>query len=90
MEIRGREQRVVVEHLLEVRDEPGLVHRVAVEASAEDVVHPAGGHPVQGRPHHLERVVAACSEQQLQVRGRRELRCAAEAAVLRVELRTQR
>ena len=47
MEVRGDEQRVVVEHLLEVRDEPALVDRVAVEAAADEVVHAAGGHRVE-------------------------------------------
>ena len=32
------QQRVVVEHLLEVRDEPALVDRVAREAAAEVIV----------------------------------------------------
>src|SRR4030095_6621696 len=38
VEIDARQQRVVVEHLLEVGDEPGGVHGVAGEATAELVV----------------------------------------------------
>ena len=49
VEIRRGEQRVVVEHLLEVRDEPLAVDRVPVEAAADEVVHPARGHRVEGR-----------------------------------------
>ena len=49
MEVRRGEQRVVVEHLLEVRHEPGLVDGVAVEAAAEEVVHAARGHRVERR-----------------------------------------
>ena len=90
VEVRGREEGVVVEHLLEVRDEPGFVHGVAVEPAAEDVVHAARGHSVEGRPHHRERVVAPGSQQELEVRRRRELRRAPEAAVLGVELRAKR
>ena len=90
VKVRRGEQRVVVEHLLEVGDEPGLVHGVAVEASAELVVHAAGGHPVESRAHHVERVVAPGAEQELEVRGRGELRGAPEAAVGGVELRAKR
>src|SRR6185312_15261828 len=39
LEVGGREQGVVVEHLLEVRHEPDGVDRVAVEAAADEVVH---------------------------------------------------
>ena len=35
VQIRGSEQRVVVQHLLEVGDEPFAVHRIAVEPAAE-------------------------------------------------------
>ena len=41
VQVRAREQRVVVEHLLEVGDEPVRVDRVAREAAADLVVHPA-------------------------------------------------
>ena len=59
MEVRGGEQRVVVEHLLEVGDEPERVDRVAVEAAADVVVHAAGGHPVERRARHPERFLRA-------------------------------
>ena len=89
VEVRGGEQRVVVEHLLEVGDEPGRVDGVAMEAAADEVVHPAGRHPVEGRAGHRERALVAVSvrhaEQELEHRGGRELRRAAEAAPLRVE-----
>ena len=42
---------VVVEHLLEVGDQPVAVGGVAVEAAAQVVVHAAGGHGVEG---HLD------------------------------------
>ena len=51
VEVRRNEQRVVVEHLLEVRHEPALVDRVAVEAAADEVVHAAERHPVERRRH---------------------------------------
>jgi hypothetical protein len=82
VEVGRHEQRVVVEHLLEVRHEPPLVDRVAVEAAADEVVHAAGGHRVEGLRRHVR---FPAPEQQLQHRGGRELRCSAEASVLRVE-----
>ena len=86
MQVDGREQSVVVEHLLEVGDEPLVVHRVAVEATPDQVVHPARGHPVERPGHHVQLVPP---EQELERRRGREFRSAAEAAPLRVELRAQ-
>ena len=50
VEVRRDEQGVVVEHLLEVRDEPALVDRIAVKAAADQVVHAARGHGVERAP----------------------------------------
>ena len=55
MEVDPGELGVVVEHLLEVRDEPDRVGRVAVEAAAELVVDPAVGHRVERPPRDRER-----------------------------------
>ena len=44
MRAESREQRVVVEHLLEVRDEPCFVHCITSEAAAELVVDAAARH----------------------------------------------
>ena len=60
-EVRAREQRVVVEHLLEVRHEPDRVDRIAVEAAAELVVDPAVGHAPQRAQRHRERLLAAAA-----------------------------
>ena len=51
-----QELRVVVEHLLEVGDLPGLVGGVAGEPPAEMVVDAPLRHPIQGDHHHLEGV----------------------------------
>ncbi len=80
VEIRGCEEGVVVQHLLEVRHEPAVVDRVAVEAAPDDVVHPPGGHAVERRRHHRERLLVAAAEQELERRGGGELRRAPEAA----------
>ena len=87
VQVRGDEQRVVVEHLLEVRHEPALVDRVAVEAAADEVVHAARGHRVERRASTMLELAAA--QQELERRGGRELRRAAEAAPARVEDRAQ-
>lgn len=85
MGVDAAQQGVVVEHLLEVRDDPLAVHGVAGEAAAELVVDPAarhrrtavGGH-LQGALGTRTRVVA---QQELDDHGRGELGRAAEAAV---------
>ncbi len=48
VDVEAEEERVVVEHLLEVGDEPALVGRVAVEAAAEVIPDPAFAHAIEG------------------------------------------
>ena len=81
VQVGAREQGVVVEHLLEVRDEPEAVDGVAGEAAADLVVHAAARHPAQRVQRHL---ALAAPEQELDRRGGRELRRRAEPAVLGV------
>ena len=83
VQVRARQQRVVVEHLLEVGDEPVGVDRVAREAAADLVVHAARGHRAQRVGRHLGLTAA---EQELDRRGGRELRRSPEAAVRAVVL----
>ena len=47
--VEAGEKRVVVQHLLEVGNQPEGVGGVAVEAAADLVVHAAGGHLVEGQ-----------------------------------------
>ena len=79
------EQRVVVEHLLEVRHEPALVDRVAREAAAEVIVDAAladvGERGVDGVPRRLVAVADGAAPQQPEEAPLRELRRAREAAV---------
>ena len=86
VQVRRDEQRVVVEHLLEVRHEPLLVDRVAVEAAADEVVHPARRHAVERAGCEIERTR---TQEQLDRRRRRELRRVSEASPGRVVLRAQ-
>ena len=93
LEVGVRQLRVVVQHLLEVRDQPALVGAVAGEAAAELVVDAAVGHAVQRAGHHGQQAgiagAAPDAQQELQRHRRRELRRAAEAAVHGVEARAK-
>jgi hypothetical protein len=86
---------LVIEHLLEVGDQPARVGAVAVETAAELVVDAAAGHAVQRQAHVLEGVArvgvkSARQQQRLQVGRCGELGGAPEAAVAPVGLRHQR
>ena len=87
------EERLVVEHLLEVRHEPAGVRRVPVDAVPELVVDPPAPDRLEGPLDHLERTrlarAAPAPEQEEQVVRRRELRRVPEPAVDRVELEDQ-
>ncbi len=83
VEVRRHEQRVVVQHLLEVRHEPLRVDGVAVEAAADEVVQPTRRHSVEREPDGVERPTP---QEELERRRRRELRRVPEAAQARVEL----
>ncbi|ESU51522.1 hypothetical protein P376_0494 [Streptomyces sp. HCCB10043] len=88
--VHPAEQGVVVEHLLEVRDDPLPVHGVPREPAAELVVDPATGHRRTGVGSHLEGALGPgpriMPQQELHDHGRRELGRAPEPAVLLVVL----
>ena len=78
---------VVVEHLLEVGNQPLDIDAVAGKAAADLVVHAAAGHAPEGAFEHGADVAVlgiagagGASEQELKVGGRRELGGGAEAA----------
>ena len=90
---------VVVQHLLEVRDHPVGVDRVAVETAAELVVEAALGHARQRQRGHVQRLQvrfvaggrrAPGPQQQLDVCRMRELGRIAETAEACVEFTLQR
>ena len=86
--VQTDQQRVVVEHLLEVWDVPSFVRRVPMEAAAKLVVHPAAGHLVQRDRRHVERLgrpTQVHAQAELQRHGLGELRRAAEPSPARVE-----
>ncbi len=88
VQVEPDEQRVVVEHLLEVRHQPAGVHRIAVEAATQVIVEPAGRHLPERMNHQIERIPilgpVVVAQQEIQRRRRRELRPVAEAPVDRV------
>ena len=57
VEVKLRELRVVVEHLLEVRHKPAGVHGIARETAAELVVNAAGGHALARVQSHARVVI---------------------------------
>ncbi len=79
------EERVVVEHLLEVRDEPRLVRGVPEQPAAGLVVDAASEHAAQGVPGDLVSAHVACrgaeAQEELHDGQHRELGCLAESAV---------
>ena len=94
--VHAGEQRVVVQHLLEVRYDPAGVDAVPGEAARQLVVHSAPGHRAGRRLGHGQGLVAARTgpalgvpEQELQHHRRRKLRCAAEPASCGVKLTGQ-
>ncbi len=79
---------VVVQHLLEMGDQPLVVDRVPGESAAELVVDAAVGHFAQGPSQHrralLRPGLAVSAEQELEDRLLGEFRCVAESPVDRV------
>ena len=49
---RDRQLRLIVEHLLEMRDVPIFIHGVTVKAPAQVVAHASRGHLAQGEKRH--------------------------------------
>jgi hypothetical protein len=91
LRVDAQQLALVVEHLLEVRDQPVRVGAVAVKAPAELIVDAPASHAVQRENDLLERprrcaVDRLGQEDRLQVRGRRKLGRAPEAAVGAVRL----
>ena len=86
-----REQRVVIEHFLEVRDQPAFIRRIPGKPAANVVVHAARGHGVQRFARHVKRVLrpgaVVLTKEKKQAGGRREFGGWTKPAVHRVEIR---
>ena len=84
------QQRIVVQHLLEVRDKPDLIDRVAREATTQVIIDAALAHvgerQVDGLLELRKSGVGIRTPHQLDDRHVRELRCARQSAVEYVEL----
>ena len=91
---------IVVEHFLEVRDEPEPIRRVAVITTSELVADAASGHSIEREQHHVQGIrgvlagspAAVLVEEEVQIGRLRELGSTrivgieAESAVFLVEL----
>ena len=88
-QIDPRQGGVVVQHFLEVGDQPLPVHRIAGESSTQLIEDPACGHPLQGEAQHGTRARRPGFFQQrqevLKERLLAEFGRSAEPAVCRVE-----
>ena len=88
------EQRVVVQHLLEVWNQPLFIHRVTRESAADLIVDSAAGHFAERGRYHLQRVVCICAlpiaQKKIEHHRRGKLRSAAKAAVFGVIALCQR
>src|SRR6202011_5053879 len=69
----GQELSVVLQHLLEVRNHPKIVHRIAREAPAELIEYPALGHSGESERRHVQRF-------EIRLRGPRRAVPVAQAA----------
>ena len=89
MEVDRHQQGVVVEHLLEMRHEPAVIDRVAVETAAELIVEAAARHLLQGEFGHREGGALAGAEElaqeEIERHPRWELGGRAEATLIAVE-----
>ena len=81
---RNPDLRLIVKHLFEMRDMPGRVHRIAVEAASELVAHAAARHCAQRVEGHLPGELVP-AQQKIQNRRPRDFRGVAEAPALGVK-----
>ena len=90
MHVIAQQFGVVVEHLLEVRNHPALIHAVAVKAPGKLVVDAAARHLFKRRREGIPRLLVVAAhrhlQQQVQRRRVRKLRLRTEAAIARVKL----
>src|SRR5947207_15801496 len=87
-EIEHRHQRLIGERLLEMRRAPRSVDGVAMKAAADLIVDRAARHRVERRDRGLARSVVAAlcaSQKKIDIHRARELRRAAESAVVAIE-----
>jgi len=93
VQVERGELGIIIEHLLEVRHQPLPVHRIAMEAAADLIVHAAAGHLGQGEVGHVLRLHDAralpVAQEEFPVHGLGKLGRAPRASLPRVELARQ-
>jgi hypothetical protein len=89
LHINRNEQRVVIEHLLEMRNQPLRIDRIAVETSPQLVKDPSTRHRIKGGHNSLikrrTRVDPRVAHQKQELLGWGKLRSSTEASILSVE-----
>ena len=89
VEIVPKKLGIVVTHFFEVRNQPALVHRIAVETAGELVIDAAAAHSFECAFHNSKQVLLlgllVALEQKVERRGMREFGGAAETAVPEIE-----
>ncbi len=89
VDVEAKEEGVIVEHLLEMRDEPALVGRVTMEAPAEVIPDASRAHPIESARYlcgaSFVLLEDAAAKHHIETHGVRKFRALPEAAVLLVE-----
>src|SRR5258708_13946385 len=79
---------VVVQHLLEVRHLPTLIHRVAVKATPQLIVNSTSGHSLESKHHRIPEARTSAApigpKHHLEIHRVREFGRAPESAILAV------
>ena len=87
--VRQRQERVVVQHLLEMGDEPPRIGGVAMEPAAHLVVDATERHLLQREPRHRQRLLVPralpVAEEEANIHGGGELRRAPDASLAGIE-----
>ena len=89
-----KKKRLVIQHLLEMRDAPSFVDRIPEESAAQMVVNSPVPHAPHGNCDHIQRVLLPellpITQEEGETIGRREFRRSVKAAPRRVERLLQR
>ena len=93
LQVGSGQEGIVVQHLLEMRNQPALVGGVACEPTADMIVDPPCRHSIERTRDHLQSSALSCptvtTEEQREPCRRGEFRRAAKSAVALIEILTE-